>query len=126
MITGVTKMTQAEFSMAEYLAANGQNVEKLAVSTVQGVRSADFLVNGVKCELKTLGAQAGTNTLKNDIASAVGQGAGNVLIDARDAARISAAEAQRAAARVFGADPRLQVVRVVGKDFDVTIARQAH
>ena len=91
-----------------------------------GVRSADFLVNGVKCELKTLGTQAVANTLKNDIASAVGQGRGNVLIDARDAARITAADAQRAAARVFGADPRLQVVRVVGKDFDVTIARQSH
>ena len=43
-----------------------------------------------------------------------------------DAARITVAEAQRAAARVFGADSRLQVVRVVGRDFDVTIARQSH
>jgi len=58
-------------------------------------------VNGVKCELKTLGAQAGANTLKNDVASAVGQGGGNVLIDARNAARISAAEAQRTTL-VFG------------------------
>jgi RHS repeat-associated protein len=126
MITGVTRMTQAELSMAGYLAANGQNVEKLAVSTVQGVRTADFAVNGIAVELKTIGAQGGANTLKNAIASAVGQGRGNVLIDARDAVRITVAEAQQAAARVFGADSRLQVVRVVGKDFDVTIARQSH
>ena len=63
--------------------------------------------------------------MKNSIAHAVGQGRGNVLIDARDAIRITAADAQRAAPRVFGADSRLKVVRVVGKDFDVTIARQS-
>lgn len=50
----------------------------------------------------------------------------NVLIDARGAAQITVADAQRAAARVFGADSRLQVVRIVGRDFDVTIARQAN
>lgn len=75
MITGVTRMTKAELSMAGYLAANGQNVEKLAVSTVQGVRTADFAVNGIAVELKTIGAQGGANTLKNAIAHAVGQGA---------------------------------------------------
>ena len=125
MITGVTRMTEAELSMATYLAAEGQNVEKLAVSTVQGARTADFVVNGVTMELKTLGGAATANTLKNDIARAVGQGGGNVLIDARSAAQITAADAQRAAARVFGADSRLQVVRIVGQDFDVTITRQA-
>jgi RHS repeat-associated protein len=125
MITGVTRMTQSELSMAEYLASNGQNVEKLAVSTVPGVRTVDFAVNGIGCELKTLGTEASTNTLKNGIARAVGQGRGNVLIDARDATRITADDAQHAAARVFRADNRLKVVRVVGKDFDVTIARQS-
>lgn len=123
MITGVTRMTKSELSMATYLATEGQNVEKLAVSTVQGVRTADFLVNGVRMELKTVGETATANTLKNAIASGVGQGEGNVLIDARSA-RITLADAQKAAARVFGADSRLLVVRIVGLGFDVTIARQ--
>src|SRR6202008_492019 len=105
MVTGVTRMTKAELSMATYLAAEGQNVEKLAVSTVQGVRTADFLVNGVTMELKSLGGAATAKALKKDIAHAAGQ---------------------RAAPRVFGADSRLQVVRIVGQDFDVTIVRQAH
>src|SRR2546430_17353297 len=95
MITGVTRMSKEELSMAEYLAARGTNVEKLAESTVPGIRSADFALNGVKAELKTLGTQAEAKTLKNDIGSAVGQGRGNVLIDARGAARITAADAQR-------------------------------
>lgn len=126
MITGVTRMSKEELSMAEYLAARGTNVEKLVESTVSGVKSADFALNGVKAELKTLGETATGSTLKNRIAEGVGQGGGNVLVDARNATRVTLAAAQQAAARVFGADKRLQVVRIVGKDFDVTIARQSH
>jgi hypothetical protein len=124
-ISGTSMMSKAELSMAQKLAAEGKNVEKLGESSLRGVKSADFLVDGVKVELKTLGSSATAATLKNDIAKAVGQGGGNVLIDARSAA-VSLADAQKAAARVFGADPRLQVVRIVGKGFDATIARQAH
>ena len=125
VVTGLSRMTKAEVSMAEYLAARGHAVEKLAEVAQAGVKNPDFLVNGVKVELKSLGADALGSTLKNRIAEAVGQGGGNVLIDARAATAITRAEAEKAAARVFGADSRLNVVRIVGQDFDITIARQA-
>ena len=64
------------------------------------VRTADFLVNGVKVELKTLGEKATAATLKNDIARAVGQGGGNVLIDARSAAAVHLADTEDSGARV--------------------------
>src|SRR5439155_14380879 len=79
IISGASGMSRAESSMAEFLAAEGKNVEKLAESTVRGVKTADFLVNGVKAELKTLGQSATGGTLKSRIADAVGQGEGNVL-----------------------------------------------
>ena len=46
-------------------------------------KTADFLVNGVETELKTLDS-AGTNTLKNAIQSAAKQTNQNILIDARN------------------------------------------
>ncbi len=121
-ITGaIGGASKAELSIAQKLASEGKNVKILTPTGIG--KTADFLVNGIKFELKTLGAKATANTLKNDIASAVGQGGGNVLIDARNAA-VTLADAQKAAARVFGADPRLKVVRIVGRDFDVTVPRK--
>ena len=122
-VTGaVGGATKAELSIAQKLASEGKKVEILTPSNV--ARTADFLVNGVKVELKTLTEKATAGTLKNALAHAVGQGQGNVLIDARSTG-VALGEAQKAAARVFGADSRLQVVRIIGKDFDTTIARQA-
>jgi RHS repeat-associated protein len=121
MISGIGTASKAELSIAQKLAGEGKNVEILAATGVG--KTADFVVNGVKLELKTLGEAATGSTLKNRIAEGVGQGGGNVLVDARNAAKVTLADAQRAAARVFGADKRLQVVRVIGTDFDVTIAR---
>jgi hypothetical protein len=122
-VTGaVGGATKAELSIAQKLASEGKTVEILTPSNV--ARTADFLVNGVKVELKTLTEKATAGTLKNALAHAVGQGQGNVLIDSRSAG-VTLAEAQKAAARVFSADSRLRVVRIIGKDFDTTIARQA-
>jgi hypothetical protein len=118
-------MTKAELLFAQKLSAEGKTVEKIAESTVKGVKSGDFFVNGIRAELKSLGEKATAGTLKNRIAEGVGQGEGTVLIDARRATAITLADAQHAAARVFGADSRLKVVRIAGKDFDITIARQA-
>jgi hypothetical protein len=69
--------------MAEYLASRGHAVEKLAEVAQAGVKNPDLLVNRVKVKLKTLGADALGSTLKNRISEAVGQGGGNLLIDAQ-------------------------------------------
>jgi RHS repeat-associated protein len=122
-ITGaVGSASKAELSIAKKLAAEGKNVEVLATGAA---RSADFAVNGIKAELKTLegvGGVATSGTVKSAIGRALGQ-SGNVIIDA-SGVKLTSAEAQRGAARAFGADSRLKVVRIIGKDYDFTIARQ--
>jgi RHS repeat-associated protein len=123
-ITGtVGSASRAELSIAQKLAAEGKNVEVLAAKGVG--RTADFVVNGIKTELKTLegvGGAATSGTVKNAIGRALGQ-SGNVIIDA-SAVKLTSGEAQKGAARAFGADSRLQTVRIIGKGFDITIARQ--
>lgn len=122
-VTGaVGSASKAELTIAQKLAAEGKNVEVLAATGVG--RTADFLVNGIKTELKTLEGVNGvatSGTVKSAIGRALGQ-SGNVIVDA-SSVKLTAAEAQRGAARAFGADQRLQVVRIIGKDFDFTIAR---
>jgi RHS repeat-associated protein len=122
MISGVGTASKAEWSIARKLAAEGRDVEIVAA---QGAgRTADFVVNGVKTELKTLegvGGVATSGTVKNAIGRGLGQ-SGNVIVDARGV-KLTAEAAQNGAARAFGADKRLQVVRIIGKDYDFTIAR---
>ena len=73
-------LTPAERQIFAELTAQGDTVTPIA----RGVgKTADFLVNGVKTELKTLNS-AGPNTLKNAIQSAAAQSDENILIDARN------------------------------------------
>ena len=117
-ITGsVGSASKAELSIAQKLAAEGKDVEVLAATGIG--RTADFVVNGVKTELKTLegvGGVATSGTVKSAIGRALGQ-SGNIIIDA-SSVKLTAAEAERGAARAFGAGSRLQSVRIIGKDFD--------
>jgi hypothetical protein len=74
-------------------------------------KTADFLVNGVKTELKTL-TQAGTNTLKNAIEKAVEQGQ-NIIVDARNVSINSQSalqQIQRAQGNVGGLQGRVTVL----------------
>jgi len=115
--------SKAELAIARKLAAEGKNVNVLAATGVG--RTADFVVNGVTTELKTLqgvGGVATSGTVKNAIGRSLGQ-SGNVIIDATGV-NLTSEAAQEGAARVFKADKRLQEVRIIGKDFDFTITRQ--
>jgi RHS repeat-associated protein len=122
-VTGaVGGASKAELSIARKLAAEGKNVEVVAATGVG--RTADFIVNGVKTELKTLegvGGVATSGTVKSAIGRALGQ-SGNVIIDA-SAVKLTLAEAEKGAARAFGADTRLQTVRIIGQDFDIVRVR---
>jgi hypothetical protein len=55
----------------------------VSVISRSSTKTADFSVDGVKTELKTL-RSAGTNTLKNAIETATKQSDENILIDARN------------------------------------------
>jgi len=113
--------TKAELSIARKLAAEGKNVEIVAATGVG--RTADFLVSGIKTELKTLkdlGPDA-SKTVMNAIGRAKGQ-SGTILIDAQNV-NLTVDQARRGVTRAFGAYEKAKVVRVIGKDFDITIPR---
>ncbi|MGH9931724.1 MAG: RHS repeat-associated core domain-containing protein [Pyrinomonadaceae bacterium] len=127
-VTGsVGSASKTELSLFQRLASEGKNVEVLGTAAskgIQGVRTADIAINGVKVEAKILEGVNGiatSGTVKNAIGRALGQ-SGNVLIDA-SGVKLTLQEAQRGAVRVFNADSRLKVVRVIGDGFDITLRR---
>jgi RHS repeat-associated protein len=127
-VTGaVASASKTELSLFQRLASEGKNVEVLATAAskgIQGVRTADIAINGVKVEAKILEGVSGvatSGTVKNAIGRALGQ-SGNVLVDA-SGVKLTLQEAQRGAVRVFNADSRLKVVRIIGERFDITLRR---
>jgi hypothetical protein len=119
-------LSAEETAIANQLVAEGHTVEALAESTV---RTADFLVDGVRTELKSI-----SNITSGDPSGALGRrildGAGqapNIIADVRQQAGMTLELAQRAARRAYGADRagRIQSVRLIGQGFDVTVPRLA-
>jgi hypothetical protein len=90
-------LNPAERKVAQELIAQGHKVSVISRSST---KTADFLVDGIKTELKTL-QSAGTNTLKNAIQTAAKQSDQNILIDARNV-DISAGEANSEILRAQG------------------------
>jgi RHS repeat-associated protein len=93
----VANLTEDELTVFNELKGMGFDIQP--IENVQGAKTADFLVNGVRTELKTL-QTAGPNTLKNAIESGAKQGE-QVIVDARKVG-ISSANAYRQAARAEG------------------------
>jgi contact-dependent growth inhibition (CDI) system CdiA-like toxin len=117
-------LSAEETAIANQLVAEGHTVEALAESTT---RTADFLVDGVRTELKSI-----SNITSPDPSGALGRrildGAGqapNIIADVRAQADMTEELARRAARRAYGADSahRIQSVRLIGQGFDVTIPR---
>lgn len=105
-------LTTAEKQVFKELQAAGHNVQIIPRA---GEQTADFLVNGVTTELKTL-ASAGANTLKNAIQNAAKQGE-NILIDARNVAidaQNAAQQIQRAQGNVGNLQGRVTVLTKEG------------
>jgi hypothetical protein len=112
VLTGsLSGLTQSERLMVGELLNQGKNVEIIERSTVQGVKTADWLVDGVTTEFKTL-ESAGTNTLKNAIQRAAKQGQ-QILIDARNVGitpQAAAQQIQRAQGNIGGLVGRVTVL----------------
>ena len=105
-------LTQAERSMVEELLAEGRNVTIIPRATG---KTADFIIDGVVTELKTLQA-AGPNTLKNALETASQQGQ-QILIDARKVSMTpaeAATQIQRAQGNVGGLQGRVTVLTAGG------------
>jgi len=133
--TGVGRLSVArgrtlsaeELEIAEMLVREGRNVRALKEATRTGARTADFIVDAVRTELKTI-----KNLTSKDISGALGrrilEGAGqgrHVIADVRQQAGMTRELAERAVRRAFGADTaaRIQKIRVIGKGFDFTVPR---
>ncbi|GLC30970.1 hypothetical protein [Clostridium omnivorum] len=82
MTGSLTGLTQAERTVVNDLLSSGKNVEIIPRSAAQGVKTPDFLINGVKTELKTLTGTS-LNTPVTRIQEAFKQGAEAVIIDGR-------------------------------------------
>ena len=119
-------LSAEETAVANQLVAEGHTVEAVAESAV---RTPDFLVDGVRTELKSI-----SNITSPDPSGALGRrildGAGqapHIIADVRQQAGMTEELAQRAVRRAYGADTagRIQSIRLIGQGFDVTVPRLA-
>lgn len=125
MHEGASFATQAEKSMAQKLLSEGNTVEILAESKADGVRSADYLINGVKTELKTFGSVKRTdadhlsNVISQTLKRSKGQAA-NAILDVSTQNGASQEVVERGLKRYWGQNSSVQDVRVVGDGYDKT------
>lgn len=120
-------LTTEEWVVARQLVREGRTVRAIAESTAEGVRSADFLVNGVRTELKTVSNITSpdlSGALSRTIRSGAGQGT-QIIINGRNQTGLTREVAERAIRRFYGAETmgRVTQVRIIGSDFDITIGR---
>lgn len=129
-------LSVSEQAIADLLVGEGRTVKALSESTVNGVRTADFMVDSVRTELKTIANIEGTTadkisaSLGRRILDGAGQGK-HIIADVRGQAGMSESIAERAIRRAYGAEiknagkmgvpPRIEQIRVIGNDFDVVV-----
>ena len=95
---------------------------------IQNVRTPDFVVDGVKTELKTISNLSGKDlsaSLSRRILDGAGQGS-HIIIDARRQTGLTKEIAERAVVRAFvkqtkDLNVRITQVRLIGNNFEVTI-----
>ena len=101
LLTGAVKEIDAtEMLVVNEWLAQGRTVEKIARSSEQGVKMYDFVVDGVKIEVKSPGG-TNTGTAAKRIMEGFGQGAETVVIDGRQAG-YSVEQATEAISRAAG------------------------
>ncbi len=109
--------------------AQGRNVE--VIPTAAG-RTPDFLIDGVRYELKTISgvAKETSDGISKAIASRVMDGRGqavDIIVDARTQAGITEEIAQRGIRRAFGADNatggKIQSITIYGPGWKIVVPR---
>lgn len=120
-------LTLNEQRIAGRLVAEGHHVVAKAEVNRQGVRTADFEVDGVATELKTVSNITGKDmsaSLSRRILDGAGQ-APHIIVDARGQAGMTREIAESGIRRAYGfqhkyANERIRQVRIVGNGFDIT------
>ena len=108
IVGDTSKLTAAELNYAAELAAGGRTVQVIPTA---GARTADFFIDGVKVELKTMTSVQNqtsdglSKALSSTIMDARGQ-SGNIVIDARSQIGMTPEIAERGIIRAFGNDNR--------------------
>lgn len=123
MDTGRSLSTN-ELAIAGKLVSEGHTVRVLAESAK---RTADFLVDGVPTELKTISNLTSkdlSGALARRILEGAGQ-AGHIIVDVRKQAGMTRELAAQAARRAYGADKsrRIQRILLIGGDFELVVPR---
>jgi Contact-dependent growth inhibition CdiA C-terminal domain len=124
-------VTFEESIVANKLVREGKVVEvpiEASNKGIQNVRTPDFIVDGVKTELKTISNLKGKDmsaSLSRRILDGAGQGS-NIIIDARNQIGMTEEIAKSGIKRAYGrldqlGSKRLSEVRVIGNGFDITI-----
>jgi len=113
-----------ELEVATLLVREGRTVRVLAEGAE---RTADFLVDGLPTELKTV-SRLTSKDIPGALCRRILEGAGqapNLIIDGRRQAGLTAKLAMQAIRRAYTADKlsRLLTIRVLGDGFDITIPR---
>lgn len=127
MHSGSSFATQAEKSMAQKLLSEGNTVEVLAERAKDGVRTADYKINGVLTELKTVSnikktdADNLSEALAMTIRRSSGQGS-SLILDVTGQAGASQAVAERALARYWSKGSKSDI-RIIGEGYDKTYQR---
>jgi hypothetical protein len=123
-------LSPEEQEIANLLVGEGRRVEALVESTTTGDRTADFIVDGVRTELKTVSNMT-TSDLSGRLSSRIMDGRGqatHIIIDARNQAGMTQELAERGVRRAYGRDNQLggtiMQIRVIGNGFDITVPRQ--
>jgi Contact-dependent growth inhibition CdiA C-terminal domain len=131
IIEGGRTLTFEESIIANKLTREGKIVEapiEASNKGIKNVRTPDFIVDGVKTELKTISNLKGKDmsaSLSRRILDGAGQGS-NIIIDARNQIGMTEEIAKSGIKRAYGrldqlGSKRLSEVRVIGNGFDITI-----
>jgi Possible hemagglutinin (DUF637)/Pre-toxin domain with VENN motif/Contact-dependent growth inhibition CdiA C-terminal domain len=122
-------LTAAEQSFIGEMVGGGKTVQVIPATNTG--RSADFFINGVKYELKTMSSVV--DTTSNGLSGAISSTAmnarsqsGNIIIDARNQGGMTVGIAERGVIRAFGADKdaAIQSITIITKEGTVYVPRK--
>ncbi|HEX8545319.1 MAG TPA: RHS repeat-associated core domain-containing protein, partial [Cytophagaceae bacterium] len=126
--TGAKFANTFEKSWAKKLLGEGKDVTLLKESVEEGIRTPDFIVDGVKTELKAISNVTNptsdklSNAISQTIKESSGQ-AGNLIIDLTEQTGATLDIAKRGVGRYFGQGNSKELIRVVGEGFDQIFKR---
>ncbi|MBW8686983.1 CdiA C-terminal domain-containing protein [Chitinophaga rhizophila] len=122
-------MNSAEQKWLAKLLNEGKNVGVVAEQANEQLRTADFIIDGARTELKSVSKIQATDMdglsdgIRQVIKKAKGQ-APNLILDVTEQVGATFNVTRRAVARYFGTGKSITNIRVVGRDFDEVLKRE--